>query len=62
MAYRCWNDHGMSQWLHYVKLFGSRSKTHARHSVSERHLQIWMCVFDAVAKDSERAAKGSRKV
>ena len=40
----------------------SRSKTHARLLVSEWHLQIWMCVFAAVAKDRERAAKGSRKV
>ena len=43
-------------------LHGSRSKTHARHLVSEWHLQIWMCIFASVAKDSERAAKGSRKV
>ena len=43
-------------------LWGSRSKTHARLLVSEWHLQIWMCVFAAVAKDRERAAKGSRKV
>ena len=43
-------------------LHGSRYKTHARHLVSEWHLQIWMCIFASVAKDSERAAKGSRKV
>ena len=43
-------------------LHGSRSKTHARHLVSEWHLQIWMCIFASVAKDCERAAKGSRKV
>ena len=42
--------------------YGSRSKTHARLLVSEWHLHIWMYVFAAVAKDRERAAKGSRKV
>ena len=40
----------------------SFKKTHARLLVSEWHLQIWMCVFAAVAKGIERAAKGSRKV
>ena len=41
---------------------GSRSKTHARLLVYEWHLQIWTCVFAAVAKGCESAAKGSRKV
>ena len=47
---------------HITSSYGSRSKTHARLLVSEWHLHIWMYVFAAVAKDRERAAKGSRKV
>ena len=46
----------------YICRFGSRSKTHARLLVSEWHLQIWMCIFAAAAKNRKRAAKGSRKV
>ena len=52
-----WINHCMS-----LCVYGSRSKTHARLLVSEWHLHIWMYVFAAVAKDRERAAKGSRKV
>ena len=54
--------HNYTHTYIYIYIYGSRSKTHARLLVSEWHLQIWMCVFAAVAKDRERAANGSRKV
>lgn len=58
---RGWDDVGELVSV-YIYIYGSRSKTHARLLVSEWHLHIWMYVFAAVAKDRERAAKGSRKV
>ena len=40
----------------------TRITTCARLLVSERHLQMWMCILAAVTKDCERVGTGSRKV
>ena len=42
----------------YVSTCGSRSKTHARRLVSERHLKIWTCVL----LQWRKAAKAWRKI